>query len=302
MPSPFPPAIEEATLFGRPAFEVRRPERPSLPLVLNSPHSGACYPQAFLDASRLDARTIRRSEDFFVDDLIAPAAVACPLLKANFPRAWLDVNREPYELDPKMFSAPLPAHANVRSMRVAGGLGTIPRIVAEGQDIYAAPLSVEEGLSRIEQVYRPYHRTLRRLVTETRDAFGIAVLLDCHSMPASVRGPHSRSRPDIVLGDRYGSSCASDLTDFVARALTRMGYAVSRNKPYAGGYITEHYGEPGNGIHAVQIEFNRSLYVDERSLEKRPGFDRLSADLVRLVEALGEAFDAGFLARPEAAE
>ena len=242
-------------------------------MVLNSPHSGRFYPPEFLAASCLDERAIRRSEDTFVDDLFTPAAaLGAPLLKANFPRAWLDVNREPYELDPKMFDGCLPTFANIRSVRVAGGLGTIARIVSESEEIYARPLTVDEALARIDNVYKPYHRSLRQLVAGTHVAFGFAVLIDCHSMPSAVRGNQGRLRPDIVLGDRYGTSCSGALIDGASRILSGLGYSVSRNKPYAGGFITEHYGQPGRGLHAMQIEVNRGLYMDERSLEQTPGF------------------------------
>ncbi|MEJ0013753.1 MAG: N-formylglutamate amidohydrolase [Bauldia sp.] len=292
-----------AAFAGKPPFEIVMPAEQRLPVVLNSPHSGCCYRDDFLAASRLDEKAIRRSEDSYVDDLVAPAAaLGCPLLKANFPRAWLDVNREPYELDPKMFAGSLPTYANVRSVRVAGGLGTIARIVSESEEIYARPLEVSDALARIDAVYKPYHRALRQMVLDTRAVFGVAVLLDCHSMPSTVRGMHGRLRPDIVLGDRYGTSCASELTDFAARILSGLGYSVSRNKPYAGGFITEHYGQPARGLHAVQIEFNRNLYMDERTLAKTARFDALAADLARLIAALTAAFDDGFLARPEAAE
>ncbi len=288
---------------GGPAFEVVAPPRHDLPVVLSSPHSGSRYPDDFLAASRLDAQTIRRSEDTHVDALMLEAgALGAPLLRANFPRAWLDVNREPYELDPKMFAGALPTYANVRSVRVAGGLGTIARIVAEREEIYASPLQVDTALARIDLIYKPFHRVLRQLVVDTRAAFGVAVLIDCHSMPSTVRGGYGRPRPDIVLGDRYGTSCAPELTDLSAQILTRRGYAVSRNKPYAGGFITEHYGQPGRAMHAMQIEVNRSLYMDERTLETHGGFVQLSADLAHLLHELGLAFEAGFLSRPEAAE
>jgi N-formylglutamate amidohydrolase len=288
---------------GKPLFEVVAPSAQAMPLVFNSPHSGRDYPSAFLASSRLDERSIRRSEDSFVDELFEPAAVlGAPLLRANFPRAWLDVNREPYELDPKMFAGSLPTYANVRSVRVAGGLGTIARIVSESEEIYAQPLPIEEGLARIDVVYKPYHRSLRDLLLGTHGVFGVAVLLDCHSMPSTVRGGVSRLRPDIVLGDRYGTSCAGELTDLVAQSLTRLGYSVSRNKPYAGGFITEHYGQPGRGVHAMQIEVNRCLYMDERTMQKTAGFARLAADLTRLVSTLAKAFDAGLLTRRDAAE
>jgi N-formylglutamate amidohydrolase len=286
-----------------PLFEVLAPAEQRLPVVLNSPHSGCCYPPQFLAASRLDKRAIRRSEDSFVDELFAPAAaLGAPMLRANFPRAWIDVNREPYELDPKMFCGSLPLYANVRSVRVAGGLGTIARIVSESEEIYAEPLHVEEGLARIDAVYKPYHRTLRDLMVGTHGLFGFAVLVDCHSMPSTVRGGAARLRPDIVLGDRYGTSCAGELTDVVAQFLSRLGYSVSRNKPYAGGFITEHYGQPSRCLHAMQIEVNRCLYMDERTLQKTAGFTRLLADLTRLFAELAKAFNAGLLTQAEAAE
>lgn len=288
---------------GNPPFEIVALADQQMPVVFNSPHSGRCYPQEFLAASCLDERAIRRSEDTYVDELFLPAVDrGAPLIKANFPRAWLDVNREPYELDPKMFAGSLPTFANVRSLRVAGGLGTIARIVSESEEIYAGPLTVEEALARIENVYKPYHRALRGLVAHTHVEFGFAVLLDCHSMPSAVRGGQSRLRPDIVLGDRYGASCSAELTDAVAQILSRLGYSVSRNKPYAGGFITEHYGQPGKGLHAMQIEINRCLYMDERTLQQTAGFQRLRGDLTRFVEELARLFAGGLLARAEAAE
>jgi N-formylglutamate amidohydrolase len=288
---------------GKAPFEVIAPSAHRLPLVLNSPHSGNCYPDAFLASSRLDKAAIRRSEDFSVDELMAETvALGAPLLKANFPRAWLDVNREPYELDPKMFDGSLPTYANVKSVRVAGGLGTIARIVSESEEIYAAPLPVDEALARIDCVYKPYHRTLRELLMATCTDFGVVLLLDCHSMPSSVRGASARQRPDIVIGDRFGTSAASELTAIATELLARLGYAVTRNKPYAGGFITEHYGQPAKGIHAMQIEINRSLYMDERTLERTGGFKRLSADLARFADGLATALESRMPLAREAAE
>lgn len=261
-------------------FEIHRPLQQTEPFVFNSPHSGRIYPDSFLSMSRLDRVAIRRSEDHFVDELFASVVqLGAPMLAAQFPRAWLDVNREPYELDPRMFDGPLPPFANIGSMRVAGGLGTIPRLVAENMDIYRGRLSVEEGLSRIEQVYRPYHANLRRIIAQTHVQFGKAILIDCHSMPANVRVAGGSRRPDIIIGDRYGASAAHDLSRAAVSFLSGLGYHVVRNKPYAGGFITEHYGRPGRGLHALQIEINRGLYVDEASLEKTAGFDLLKADL-----------------------
>ncbi|HVL72728.1 MAG TPA: N-formylglutamate amidohydrolase [Beijerinckiaceae bacterium] len=263
-----------------PPFRIEEPARHAIPFVFNAPHAGAVYPAGFLAASRLDAVALRRSEDAFVDALFAGVvALGSPLMAAKFPRAYLDVNREPYELDPRMFDGRLPPFANTRSMRVAGGLGTIPRIVADGQEIYRGRLSVEEGLRRIEWLYKPYHRTLRQLVHGTARTFGHAVLIDCHSMPSTSLCRDDLLKADVVLGDRYGTSCATALTDLVDLALRARGYTVVRNKPYAGGFITEHYGEPALGRHALQIEINRALYMDERGLQRHSGFDTLARDL-----------------------
>src|SRR3954447_15485915 len=265
-----------------PPHHVLEPARQTIPFVFNAPHAGAVYPGAFLAASRLDAVALRRSEDAFVDALFADTvALGAPLMAARFPRAYLDVNREPYELDPRMFDGRLPPFANTRSMRVAGGLGTVPRIVADGQEIYAARLPVDEALRRIEWLYKPYHRTLRQLVNRTARSFGYAILIDCHSMPSSSIARDESSKADVVLGDRYGTSCAGVLSDLVEVQLRARGYLVARNKPYAGGFITEHYGQPALGRHCLQIEINRGLYMDERTLSPAPGFDAVKEDLGR---------------------
>jgi N-formylglutamate amidohydrolase len=273
MSSPIEPDFE-------PPFLIAEPARQTIPFVFNAPHAGAVYPGSFLDASRLEGLALRRSEDAYVDALFADVTtLGAPLMTARFPRAYLDVNREPYELDPRMFEGRLPPFANTRSMRVAGGLGTIPRIVADGQEIYRGKLPVDEGLRRIEWLYKPYHRALRQLVHRTARGFGHAVLIDCHSMPSTSLARDDAGKADIVLGDRYGTSCWTALTDVVEATLRARGYAVVRNKPYAGGFITEHYGEPALGRHALQIEINRSLYMDERSLARRAGFTGVAADL-----------------------
>ncbi len=286
-----------------PAFDVLTPAGQRLPFVFNSPHSGRCYPASFLATSRLDASTIRRSEDAFVDTLFRSVVeIGAPLVRAHFPRAYLDVNREPYELDPKMFEDRLPSYANVRSIRVAGGLGTIARVVGESLEIYRSRMPVGEALGRIERIYKPYHSTLRRLLAQTHVTFGYAVLVDCHSMPSTVRSADGGDRPDFILGDRYGASCSPALVDAAVELLTGMGYAVSRNKPYAGGFITEHYGRPAKGLHALQIEVNRGLYMDETRTERHAGFDRLAADLAKFVRDLTAIPDGDLLSEPMAAE
>ncbi len=262
------------------AFTIHEPVAQTVPFVFNSPHSGSVYPQRFLDMSRLDGHQIRRSEDCYVDELFAGAvALGAPMLVAHFPRAWLDVNREPFELDPRMFREPLPAHVNARSARVAGGLGTVPRLVGEGQEIYAQKLPVTEALGRIRSAYMPYHEALKGLLRRTVRTFGHAILVDCHSMPASVRVGETGLRPDFIIGDRFGLACRKPLSEAAIDELSAMGYVVAHNKPYAGGYITEHYGRPAEGVQAIQIEISRGLYLDEVTLERTAGFAGLAADI-----------------------
>ncbi|WP_342360947.1 N-formylglutamate amidohydrolase [Terrarubrum flagellatum] len=273
-----------------PPCDLHRPEEVTLPLVFSSPHSGSVYPPNFVEQSRLDARGLRRSEDAFVDSLFKPVvAMGAPLLAARFPRAYLDLNREPYELDPQMFEGRLPPFANTRSMRVAGGLGTIPRVVGESQEIYARRLPAEEATRRVEALYKPYHASLRRLMDQAHAEFGFAILIDCHSMPSTSFGKDEPARADIVLGDRFGTSCSGMITDSLEAELRNRGLSVLRNKPYAGGFITEHYGRPARSRHAIQIEINRALYMDERALARHEGFDRLAVLLADAMRAFGEA-------------
>jgi N-formylglutamate amidohydrolase len=268
-------------------FEVLTPSDQLRPFVFGSPHSGSDYPASFLEQSRLDSHRVRLSEDTHVDRLFAHVTEAgVPLIRANFPRVYLDLNREPYELDQKMFSEKLPPFVNGRSPRVGAGLGTVPRVVSDGEEIYAGPITVAEALWRIDKLYKPYHAALRRLIAATHVRFGSAVLVDCHSMPSTFRGQDPRNRPDIVLGDRHGTSAARVLTDVAAKALGDLGYKVAINRPYAGGFITEHYGRPARGLHALQIEINRALYMDEKTLEPHGGMDRLAADLRLFTERL----------------
>jgi len=272
-----------------PPFDVLEPAHWRGPVLFNSPHSGRVYPREFLAASRLDIATLRRSEDTFVDELVEGVVErGYPLIRAHFPRCYVDVNREPYELDPRMFSGRLPSFANTRSMRVAGGLGTVARVVGDAQEIYDQRISIDEALQRIESLYKPYHRALRRLFGKIYKEFGAAILLDCHSMPSATASRDDRPRADIVLGDRYGTSCVAAISETVEDTLRELGYAVSRNKPYAGGFITEHYGNPTVGLHAIQLEFNRALYMDERRYERTASFATLAADLETLADRLAD--------------
>jgi N-formylglutamate amidohydrolase len=274
---------------GAGVFDLRLPTARQLPLVFASPHSGAEYPADFVAVSRLDPLALRRSEDCFVDELFAAAPrLGAPLLAARFPRAYVDVNREAYELDPTMFSDSLPEFVNAGSARVRMGLGTIARIVASGAEIYAKKLRFAEARRRIEGFYHPYHEALRRLVEETATAFGGCLLVDCHSMPSAAGSACGQEGADIVLGDCHGASCAAPITKTAASFLVERGFAVAVNAPYAGGFTTGFYGCPGAHRHALQIEINRALYMDERSYSRKPRFPRLVEDLADLVELLGQ--------------
>ncbi len=285
-----PLAAEDAP--ARAAFGLRRAAAdghpPPTPLVFASPHSGRDYPDDMMSAAALDAQTIRRSEDAFVDDLIAASSeLGTATLTARYARAYIDLNREAFELDAAMFADELPEFARARTARVAAGLGAIARVVSEGQEIYARKLMFSEARGRIEGAHRPYHAALERLIAEAHRAHGFAILIDWHSMPAAAAKAGARDRPcDFVLGDRFGAACASLLTARVERELEAMGYRVARNTPYAGGYTTEHYGRPARRTHALQIEINRGLYLDEATLTPTAGFARLKADLERLTRAL----------------
>jgi N-formylglutamate amidohydrolase len=279
----------DAPLAG-PPFEILAPHAQTAPLVVASPHSGDRYPPDFVQSSRLDFATLRRSEDSFVDTLFAAAPeLGAPLIRALFPRAYIDPNREPFELDPAMFAGKLPDYVNSRSPRVAAGLGTIARVVANGEAIYHAKLDFADAERRVAQFYRPYHEGLRSLLDRTRAQFGHAMLIDCHSMP-SVGGPMERdpgaARVEFVLGDCHGTSCDKRLTDLADRMLRSMGYAVARNAPYSGGFTTQHYGKPANRVHALQIEINRAIYMDEFAYKPSAQFARIQRDMGELLGAL----------------
>ncbi|MGQ0486461.1 MAG: N-formylglutamate amidohydrolase [Hyphomicrobiales bacterium] len=264
-------------------FEIRAPKAWTAPAIFNSPHSGHVYPPGFLRQTRLAPHTLRKSEDCYIDRLFAGCLLhGAPLLIAHVPRSYVDLNREPYELDPRMFEDELPGYVNAASPRVAGGLGTIPRVVAEGEDIYRGRLPIAEALSRIERIYRPYHRTLSALIEEVFAKNGSVLLVDCHSMPSSAANhvvPAAVPQVDVVLGDRFGASCSEEVTGYLEELLRARGLRVLRNKPYAGGFITRSHGAPRTGRHALQIEINRALYLDEATLETSQGFEPLRQTL-----------------------
>jgi N-formylglutamate amidohydrolase len=284
--------------WDRPAFETVKPRRMTAPIVFNSAHSGRDYPDRFLKMTRLDQLSIRQSEDAYVDELFARAPhLGTPLLRAHFPRAYLDVNREPWELDPQMFNEPLSDRFNTASPRVAAGLGTIARVVAENKPIYREPLSLDDARMRIEGIYIPYHATLQRLLTDAAQTFGVAVLIDAHSMPRIARSG-DRLAPDIVLGDRYGTTCGSALIDLAEMVFAGAGLRVARNRPYAGGFIARTYGRPQHRIHALQVEISRHLYMNEVTLERNEGFNAIRQLIERLALAL-IGYDLSLLNSPQ---
>lgn len=268
-------------------FVLIEPLRRTAPLVFASPHSGRRYPADLMADTRVALISLRRSEDAYVDELFAGAAAhGASVLSATIARSYVDLNRDPAELDPEMFDERPPHGSHVSSARVQAGLGAIPRVSGDGQAIYRRKLPLDEAERRISMVHRPYHAMLHNLLLETKEAFGCAVLIDCHSMPSNARGAHA---PDVVLGDRFGASCHPSVTALAEATLRRLGYRVARNTPFAGGHTTQTYGRPAHREHALQIEINRALYVDERTLERTNGYARVRADMSRLAEALNVA-------------
>jgi N-formylglutamate amidohydrolase len=269
-------------------LRLSRPARQTAPLVFASPHSGRDYPADFVAAARLDSIGLRRSEDCFVDDLFAAApTLGVPLLSATFPRAFCDANREPWELDPAMFQDALPAWVNTASSRVGAGLGTIARVVASGEAIYRDKLHFAEAERRVRGCWQPFHDTLVELIEQTRAGFGGCLLIDCHSMPAhGCPGRNGTVPIDVVLGDAHGTACAARITRRIEQLFIGLGYTVRRNDPYAGGYITRHYGRPREGVHALQIEVARRLYMDETRIERGAGFASVRRDLTSLIAAV----------------
>jgi len=283
------PVLED--LIAEPV-RVIRPSRQTIPFVFASPHSGRLYPPGFIEKSRLHPTALRRSEDAFVDELFDPVrALGAPMLIARFPRAYLDANRAPTELDPAMFDGALSLAVDRGSPRVQAGLGVIPRVVREGAEIYRARLPVREAEFRIRHFYQPYHLQLTRLVEAVRAAFGVAIVVDCHSMPSAA------ASPDIVIGDRLGLSAFAEVVSAAERAFAAGGFSVARNTPYAGGHTIHVHGRPADGVHALQIEINRGLYLDEERVERGEWF----ADVHRTVgEALHRlvSLDLGKIAPP----
>lgn len=267
---------------------VYAPAIQTVPFVFASAHSGRHYPADFVAAARLDPLSLRRSEDSFVDALFGDVPThGAPLLAATFPRAFCDPNREPWELDPGMFEEKLPPWVNTTSARVGAGLGTIAKVVGSGETIYRGKLHFSEAEARVRTFWQPFHEALRGQIEATRVRFGYCLLIDCHSMPCSSMAP--KPPADFVLGDAHGTACSPRATRHIEKLLSGMGYWVRRNDPYAGGYITRHYGRPREGVHAVQLEINRGLYMDEARIEPITRFAEVRRDLGLFVEALARS-------------
>lgn len=260
-----------------------------MPAVFNSPHSGQLMPQSLLRLTQLSPAQLRQSEDSYVDLLFSGCLNnGAPLLRALASRSYLDLNREPFELDQRMFAECLPGYMNPGSPRVAAGLGTLPRIVGDDIEIYRAKIPLSEAFDRIESFYKPYHRTLVDLLQKAEAAAGFVLLVDCHSMPTTARQTLNAKRPDVVLGDRFGRSTSPEISNAIEAFFSSQGLRVVRNKPYAGGFITETYGAPQQHRHAVQLEISRGLYMDERTFAPLENFSKLQETLTLFSAHLNE--------------
>lgn len=271
------------------AYLLRRPQACTTSVVFASPHSGRNYTPEFLGRVMLDQHEIRSSEDAFVDDLFSGAVnYGAPILAAQSPRAYVDLNRGADELD----SAAIEGIRRIaHNPRIASGLGVIPRVVSNGRAIYNGKLTLQEAHDRITDVWRPYHDTLQTLLDEAHKEFGESILIDCHSMPHEALdsvGPAGTTRPDIVLGDRFGAAAASSVVEQVESAFASAGFKVARNMPFAGAYICQQYGRPSRRYHALQIEIDRSIYMDEKTITPNSNYETFKAVLDRVVADIAD--------------
>lgn len=273
----------------RTAYQLIHPDQRSTSVVFASPHSGRDYPAWFLQRSVLDAQSVRSSEDAFIDQLFSAAPrLGAPLLQAGAPRAFVDLNRAPDELDPALIEG---VRQSGHNPRVSSGLGVIPRVVANGRAIYAGKLTRDEAEARIETYWRPYHTALRTQLDQAHALFGQAILIDCHSMPHEAMDSVARvgaRRPQVVLGDRFGASASSAVVDRIEAAFRGADLVVARNTPFAGAYVTQQYGRPSRGRHAVQVEIDRALYMDERRVQPSADFDSFRELLTGVIAQIAE--------------
>ncbi len=266
------------------AYDLEMPAKRTSCVVFSSPHSGRDYPLEMLQRSVLNRHVIRSSEDAYVDRLFDTApGLGIPLLKAKMPRAYLDLNRSPDELDPALIDG---IRRRGHNPRVSSGLGVIPRVVANGRAIYRGKLTIDEARHRIDTYWHPYHTRLKSLLAESYAMFGQAILIDCHSMPheaVAAAGTTRSGRPEIVLGDRFGASTSGEIVDQIESAFATAGLSVARNAPFAGAYVTQTYGRPGRRQHAIQIEIDRSLYMDEQKILPGTNFELFRQTLRKVI-------------------
>ena len=271
------------------AYRLTMPDIRTTSVVFASPHSGREYPWSFVRRSVLDEKTLRSSEDAFVDSLFASAPLhGAPLLAAVAPRAWIDVNRSAEELDPALIEG---VKKSAHNPRISSGLGVVPRVVANGRAIYRGKISLREAQTRIDGFWKPWHDAIDQLLRDSLVMFGEAILVDCHSMPHEAIesiGHSNGKRPDIVLGDRFGAAASSEIVDRIEMAFESAGLRVARNTPFAGAYVTQHYGRPGRGQHAVQIEIDRALYMTEQAIRPNNNFDAFKALIDKVVAEVTE--------------
>lgn len=269
------------------AFNIVRGAETLAPVLFASPHSGTYYPQKMTELLSVPLTDLQRTEDAFVDELYASApSQGAILLSANYARGFVDLNRDARELDADMFADGLPRVAGMPSARVKAGLGCLPRVGASGRDIYTQQITRADGQFRLETVHDRYHAALQHEIEGLKQSWADVFIIDCHSMPS--RQPGRSNLPDIVLGDRFGSSCSAKLTSKVERFFRREGLSVTRNAPYAGGYTTRRYGRPRRGVHVLQIELNRALYMDEASVKKSKRFKALEHIVSSLITDIAE--------------
>ncbi|WP_104019506.1 N-formylglutamate amidohydrolase [Roseovarius nitratireducens] len=275
------------------AYHLTHPERRTTSVVFASPHSGRDYSWSFLRRTRLNEHSVRSSEDAYVDQLFDSAPrVGAPLLRAGAPRAYVDLNRSPDELDPALIEG---VSRQGHNPRIASGLGVIPRVVANGRAIYSGKITLAEARHRIDDFWRPYHEALQGQLDQAHLMFGQAILIDCHSMPHEAMdtvASRGLRRPEVVLGDRFGAAADGEIVDRIEAAFTRAGLMVTRNTPFAGAYITQAYGRPSRGRHAVQIEIDRALYMNERLIRPNGNFEafrRLMCGVIQEITEIGRA-------------
>lgn len=269
---------------GDEAFVVLRPRTPGR-FVFASPHSGTVYPAEMGRDPSLTEASLRSAEDALVDRLIAPAADhGAMVLLGRLGRAWVDLNRDPADLDPRLIEG---VPDGEMSARTAAGYGVIPRLAGDGQALYDRRLSLAEAQARLAGTHKPYHAALADGMMAARARYGEAILVDWHSMPArATEGIGGARGPDVVLGDRHGSSCGAGLTRRLRRAFEALGWRVALNQPYAGGWTTQTWGRPSEGFHAIQIELNRALYFDETARVPGPGWSRTGKGVARVIADL----------------